>query len=376
MKGSLTNRISVTIERKKRKDGYTYSLRWFDPFTMKRCSEYVGRDKHEAMLRRTERIRELSTGTFKPEVKYSFDAFWKDFKEAQEGRLKATTFKHYNRIFKLMVKRFSHRKYMQDITPLDVQKFISSRMQEVSPVSVNTEIRHMKSLYNYAVEWERVSANPFRKVKRLKEPPLEINVITPEQEARIMRSIDKANYFGVKGEAELKLRYKALIKIAIQGGLRRSEIYFLRWKDIDLVSGKISLVCRPEWSTKNGKNRTVFVREDTLHLLRCLKMCAGGIDPEKPFYYATPDALCTIIKRVSRRAWIKFSLHDCRRTCASRMAEQGIPIQVCKEFLGHADIQTTMKYYTRISEGALREAMLKANAPQADYENRRLSNSG
>lgn len=43
------------------------------------------------------------------------------------------------------------------------------------------------------------------------------------------------------------------------------------------------------------------------------------------------------------------------------MAENGVPLQVAKEYLGHADIQTTAKYYTHISKDSLYEAVVKAN---------------
>ena len=33
-----------------------------------------------------------------------------------------------------------------------------------------------------------------------------------------------------------------------------------------------------------------------------------------------------------------------RHTCASRLVQNGIPIQIVKEFLGHSTIQTTMRY--------------------------------
>ena len=39
-----------------------------------------------------------------------------------------------------------------------------------------------------------------------------------------------------------------------------------------------------------------------------------------------------------------FVIHSLRHTCASRLARAGVPIVVVKEWLGHKDIQTTLRY--------------------------------
>ena len=42
----------------------------------------------------------------------------------------------------------------------------------------------------------------------------------------------------------------------------------------------------------------------------------------------------------------KFSCHSLRHTCATRLCEAGINMKVIQDFLGHADIRTTMNIYT------------------------------
>ena len=40
----------------------------------------------------------------------------------------------------------------------------------------------------------------------------------------------------------------------------------------------------------------------------------------------------------------EFVLHALRHTCASRLLFMGVDLVTIKEWLGHADIQTTMRY--------------------------------
>ncbi len=43
---------------------------------------------------------------------------------------------------------------------------------------------------------------------------------------------------------------------------------------------------------------------------------------------------------------LKFSCHSLGHTCATRLCEAGINMKVIQDFLGHADISTTVNIYT------------------------------
>ena len=49
--------------------------------------------------------------------------------------------------------------------------------------------------------------------------------------------------------------------------------------------------------------------------------------------------------------------HTCRHTAATRMAAAGIPPEVAKQILGHADITTTLNIYTHPNAKTLIEAI-------------------
>ena len=92
-----------------------------------------------------------------------------------------------------------------------------------------TKIRNiMSAVFSHGIEHEWITFNPIRKVrcsaKRLREPDL----ITPEEFQALL--------------LELPLREKTMVMLAGGTGLRRSEMFALRWSDIDLQKSQIYVV--------------------------------------------------------------------------------------------------------------------------------------
>ncbi|MFC1766865.1 tyrosine-type recombinase/integrase [Planctomycetota bacterium] len=46
----------------------------------------------------------------------------------------------------------------------------------------------------------------------------------------------------------------------------------------------------------------------------------------------------------------KLLFHELRKSCAQSWADSGLPINVTKEFLGHSDIATTTKHYSKVDQ--------------------------
>lgn len=64
--------------------------------------------------------------------------------------------------------------------------------------------------------------------------------------------------------------------------------------------------------------------------------------------------------RIRKQAEVPHvSLHDCRRTCATRLIRADVPLPTVQKMMGHADIKTTLEHYNWVSDDDMREALNK-----------------
>ena len=68
--------------------------------------------------------------------------------------------------------------------------------------------------------------------------------------------------------------------------------------------------------------------------------CWAGM-PNLPTFTDIHKSFTTVLDRAKIK---KFRFHDLRHTVATRLVEKGIDLVVVKEILGHAKIDTTMRY--------------------------------
>ena len=162
---------------------------------------------------------------------------------------------------------------------------------------------------------------------------------------------------------------RTMIAMALATGLRRGELFALRWSSIDEDSGVIRVTeAVYEGSFGSPKTaagtRNVPLPPQALELLAEWKADVYGGDPSS-LVFATrsgkPISPNNILRRyvfpaceelgLPRATWLTF-----RRTYSSWAHDKGVPQKVVAELLGHANVYTTMNVYTQTVEGAQRAA--------------------
>lgn len=146
----------------------------------------------------------------------------------------------------------------------------------------------------------------------------------------------------------------AIFLTAAFTGLRLGELIALRWRDID-YTGSILRV-RASWavgaltSPKSGKVRSVPLAPEVAQALAKLsarEYFAGEDDlvfAGDTGSYLDDSALRRRYKRALKRAGLRqLRFHDLRHTFGTRMIAKA-DIRRVQEWMGHADIQTTMRY--------------------------------
>jgi integrase len=146
----------------------------------------------------------------------------------------------------------------------------------------------------------------------------------------------------------------ALFLTAAFTGLRLGELIALRWRDVDFTGSLLRV--RSSWSVgalttpKSGKVRSVPLAPEvaqTLAKLAQRELFEGEDDlvfVGNVGSYLDDSALRRRYKRALKRAGLRqLRFHDLRHTFGTRMIAKA-DIRRVQEWMGHADIQTTMRY--------------------------------
>ena len=236
---------------------------------------------------------------------------------------------------------FGKDTYAQDISVDRIEKFKKWLKEEknIGNSTINKYLFALSKMYRLGIENKLLKENPVHFVVKFKEKNYKIRYLTKEEEKRLYEAIDSSYPY-----------LRPLVTTALQTGMRRGEIFNLKWSNIDFEYGFIELL-----ETKSGKSRKIPISDKLMEIFKNLR-----VNAESEYIFINPytKAPYTDIKRsfhtVLRQAGIEnFRFHDLRHTVATRLVEKGIDLVVVKEILGHSKIETTMRYAHAVPERKL-----------------------
>lgn len=128
----------------------------------------------------------------------------------------------------------------------------------------------------------------------------------------------------------------------VDTGFRKMEGLNLRWDDIDLKTGRITL-----WNTKTNKPRTIRMTRRVRNILTKLytsrRMTQRGVFShisERKFYKAWHE----MRRYLGLENDSQFVIHMLRHTCCTRLLGAGVDIRSVMEWMGHNSIEVTQRY--------------------------------
>jgi integrase len=196
--------------------------------------------------------------------------------------------------------------------------------------------------------------------------PLEItyeDFMSPQQVRELKEHCRRRAEAALLDRRENPIRDWAILHVALDTGLRVSEICALELRDVILDTGHPSLIVR---DGKGGKKRGV--RMGTALTDHLAKFIAWKRDRGEPVASRAPlfassrgGALTrTAVYRVFRRNADdvgippRFSIHSCRHTYASMLYRaSNFNLRLVQKQLGHRSIQTTQIYADVLNEDAV-----------------------
>ncbi|MCJ2019214.1 site-specific integrase [Methylobacterium sp. E-065] len=127
---------------------------------------------------------------------------------------------------------------------------------------------------------------------------------------------------------------RPLIELAIETGMRRSELLSLLWADVSLEKRVAHLL-----NTKNGHPRTVPLTSKAVAALKSLPQTDSRVFP------VTGNAVRLAWERLRKRAGLRnLRFHDLRHEAVSRFFEMGLSIPEVALISGHRDTRMLMRY--------------------------------
>ena len=261
------------------------------------------------------------------------DAF-KDFLLARKN-LSPLTIRDYQRCVE---KQFGdwRSKQLTDITK-DMVERRHRILGENSPSQANRSMRFLRSLLNFAMgRYEDASGNsilPDNAVRRISQTrawyrlPRRQTVIKAHQLGGWFRAVLDEQNCSVSKNTGLR----DYLLLLILTGLRREEGASLKWENVDLAGGTLT-VC----NTKNHEDHTLPLSDFLLELLKQRKNTTEGeyVFPGdgRTGYINEPRKF---MNKVIAATGIEFTLHDLRRTFITVAESLDIPAYALKRLLNH-----------------------------------------
>jgi integrase len=244
-------------------------------------------------------------------------------------------------------------KKLSAIRPPDVAAYRDERIRAGRSAStIAKELGLMSAVYKIAkAEWGyETLVNPVAGVAKPRQPDGRKRRLLDDEEELLLSALDAdAPSFTHSLIGPRNPIVKAIVVIAIETAMRRSEILSLKWEHIDFVRRVAHLPM-----TKNGSSRDIPLSSRALETLKGLAKSS-----ETFVFPLSPNALKLAFSRAIKRAkqqyrlraeqanarlFVDLTFHDLRHEATSRLAEIFQAHELAK-ITGHKDLRMLLRYY-------------------------------
>ncbi len=368
MKGSV---------RKPRTDGGTWSYRidaGLDDRGRRRQREVGGfGTKKAAQTALNEALADTQRGNYSPPSRTTVREFLDEWHEGARHELALTAWTNYGQIIRRNINPYLGSKRLTDLSPLDIKrwhgKLLTDGRQDGQPLAVaSVKLAHriLRRALADAVRWNLIVSNPAAATRVPKGETKELTVWSAEEAKRFLDAIAEERLVG-------------LWTLALHTGLRRGELAGLRWRDVDLDAGTLTVAQQRTTAnytvvitTPKAKSQrqlllapaTVAALRGHLQRQRKERMALGPDWTDSGYVFVDeagveihPQRFTKLFDEVLKRTGApKIRLHDLRHTMASRALEAGVHPKVVQEQLGHSAIAVTLDTYSHVPQAVRRDS--------------------
>lgn len=240
------------------------------------------------------------------------------------------------------------RPHLEDVSAELIVRYVRARSAFHARSSVASVVSSLRCMGEFLVEEAVWRSNPLR---WMRGPKADVRRHSPR---RIGKAEQEALWAAARGRRQEHARHQAVCVLAILygTGLRRSELERLDVSDWDAEAKVLTIDGR-----KTGLERKVPVGEGVAKCIetylphRHNRLEARGRLDETALLINTlgerlsAESLMNLLSRLSKDAGLpRVTLHQFRHSCASDLLEAGVTVPEVQRILGHAVIQSTVRY--------------------------------
>ncbi len=346
---------------------YRQGDRWVGQITYyaegrrKRRAVY-GRTQAEARAKLEEVKRQLAGDTFAEPSRMTLVQFLQLWMTEKDGDWRRTTAATYRALLshEIIVRAGGLR--LQRVRATDVDRL----MRELAAAGVGARTRQstftrLSSAFRWGVRKGYIGKNPCDRAERPRAPKPRHQVLDPSQ-VRVLLTASRGT------------RLHALVVLALTTGMRRGELFGLRWGDVDLDAGTLHVqrqivdvsgqLIEQEPKSDAG-NRKLALPPLAVEALREHRIRGGALPhPERLVFSDTeggPLRGSNFLRRywyplLSRAELPRVRFHDARHSLATLLLEADVPARVAQEVLGHSDVGVTPNLYSHVLDSRRRAA--------------------
>jgi integrase len=258
---------------------------------------------------------------------------------------KPETVRRYDQV----VEHFKHligekKKYVEAITRADIDDYKIKRRERrnerhgrpVTPRTVNFEVSTLRTFFYYLINERGLSmANPCARFKHLKDEKKKA-----QRKPSTYKQEELDRLFAACNEFE-----KTIFATLLLTGLRKRELYYLTWRDVDLKRAtiKVSGEGKVGFSPKDYEERVIPIPPALVALLKPLPRDSEWVFPNPKG--GRLNHLLRWFKEIALRAKVAdATLHKFRHSYATRLLESGCDVVTLQHLMGHSDLETTRQY--------------------------------
>ncbi len=237
-----------------------------------------------------------------------------------------------------------------DFTEASVRAYLSRMADRCRPSACHSAHAAIRRFGAWLVETGVLAVNPVAPIKapRLGKPHRETP--TEAQVTAMLEACERIHH------PYRKTLARAVVFTLVMSAVRRGELLALKLGDVDILEGTIDVR-----HGKGDKARTIRPAPACIDALRDYLAIRPACDLDRLFLlrkglHLGDEGLRTLLRDVASIAGLagcKAILpHGQRHACATRMRNKGTHLEEISEFLGHADVNTTILYLHRPTERA------------------------